>query len=229
MDKKQLYTALSRTTIFEYIHLNTSALSRVYEIRKQPSMEFINSYFNSDYNNGKIYKIEFEKCDKIYIGSTTGELKTRLMKHLTNNKSPVYQYGTKKPHVKLLVNALSKGKRELEKVEFEWIADYSEKLGAQLLHKLGIKPKRQEVKYQAQMVAFDAGTEKMLQDKIQKLGKTLRIKDDVVSKLLYYDCKVDGKRYKTKARYKKCSKQEALLKITKKQQRLIDELTIDFN
>lgn len=59
MDKKQLYTALSRTTKFEYIHLNTSALNRRYEIRKQPSMEIVNSYFNSDYNNGKIYKIEF--------------------------------------------------------------------------------------------------------------------------------------------------------------------------
>ena len=84
-------------------------------------------------------------------------------------------------------------------MEFEWIADYSEKLGAQLLNKLGIKPKRQEVKFQAQMVAIDAGTEKMLQDKIQKLGKTLSIKDDVVNKLLYYDGKVDGKRYKTKS------------------------------
>lgn len=95
MDKKRPYTALSRTTKFEYIHLNTSALNRVYEIRKQPTMEIINSYFNSDYSNGKIYKIEFEKCDKVYIGSTTGELKTRLMQHLTNNKSPVYQYRTK--------------------------------------------------------------------------------------------------------------------------------------
>lgn len=61
MDKKQLYTALSRTTKFEYIHLNTSALNHVYEIRKQPNMEIVNSYFNSDYNNRKIYMMEFEK------------------------------------------------------------------------------------------------------------------------------------------------------------------------
>lgn len=54
IDKKQLYTALSRTTKFEYIHLNTSALNRVYAIRKQPNMEIVNSYYNSDYNNGKI-------------------------------------------------------------------------------------------------------------------------------------------------------------------------------
>ena len=194
MEKKQLFMALSRTTKFEYIHLNTSTLNRVYEIRKQPNMEIVNSYLNSDYNNGKIYKIEFEKCDKVYIGSTTGELKPRLMQHLTNNKSPVYQYRSQIPHIKLLFHAPSKGKRELEKVEYEWIADYSEKLGAQLLNKLGIKPKCREVKYQAQMAAIDARTEKLLQEKIEKLGKTLRIKDDVVNKLLYYDGKVDGKR-----------------------------------
>lgn len=171
MDKKQLYTALSRTTKFEYIHLNTSALNHVYEIRKQPNMEIVNSYFNSDYNNRKIYMIEFEKWDKVYIGSTTGELKTRLMQHLTNR----------------------------------------------LLNKLDIKLSRKEVKYQAQMAVIDDATEKLLQDKIQKLGKTLRIKDHVVNKLLYYGGKVDGKRYKTKARYNKCSREEKLTKLTKKQ------------
>lgn len=43
------------------------------------------------------------------------------------------------------------------------------------------------------------------------------IKDDVVNKLLYYDGKVDGKRYATKARYHDRTKEEALSKITKKQ------------
>ena len=76
---------------------------------------------------------------------------------------------------------------------------------------------RKEVKYQAQMEAIDHATEKLLQDKIQKLGKTLRIKDHVVNKLLNYDGKVDGKRYKTKARYNKCSREEKLTKLTKKQ------------
>ena len=128
MDKKHFYTALSRTTKLEFIHLKNSALNKIYEIRKQPNMEIANSYFNSDYNNGKMY-----------IGSTTTEHKTRLMQHLTNNnKSPVFNYRSQKPHIKLLVKAPSKGKRELEKVEYEWISsDYSEKLGDRLLNKLG--------------------------------------------------------------------------------------------
>lgn len=109
------------------------------------------------------------------------------------------------------------------------VADYGEKLGAQLLNKLDTKPKRQEVNYQEQMAAIDAGAEKLLQDKITKLRKTLRIKDDMINKLLYIDGKVDGKRFVTKARYNKCTREEALSKLTKKQQQLIDKLTIDFN
>ena len=71
--------------------------------------------------------------------------------------------------------------------------------------------------------------ERSTQDTRDGLGKTLRIKDDVVNKLLYIDGKVDGKRLMTKARYNKCKREEALSKLTKKQQQLIDELTIDFN
>ena len=62
-----------------------------------------------------------------------------------------------------------------------------------------------------------------------KFGDKLKTKDDPMQKLLYYDTKIDGKRYKTMARYNKCSKEEALTKITKKQQQLIEELTINFN
>ena len=63
----------------------------------------------------------------------------------------------------------------------------------------------------------------------EKFGDKIKIKDDPMNKLLYYDAKIDGKRYKTMARYNKCSKEEALTKITKKQQQLVDELAIKFN
>ena len=156
MDKKQLYTTLSRTTKLDFIHLNNNASNNKYVTRGHPKIEIVNLYFHSDFNSGKIYKIEFKNCDKVYTGNTTGELQTRLTQHLTNNKSPVYQYRLHKPTIKLLVNAPSKGKRELEKVEYEWIYDFSEKLGDRLLNKQGVQPKRQEGKYQAQMIAIDA-------------------------------------------------------------------------
>ena len=63
----------------------------------------------------------------------------------------------------------------------------------------------------------------------EKFGDKIKIKDDPMNKLLYYDVKIDGKRYATKARYTEQSKEEALIKITAKQQQLVDELTINFN
>lgn len=66
MDKKQLYTVLSRTTKFEYVHLNNKEINNKYFNRKQPVLELINSKFNSLYKNGKIYKVTFDN-EKIYV------------------------------------------------------------------------------------------------------------------------------------------------------------------
>ena len=55
MDKKQLYTALSRTTKYEYIHLDNQLLNNHYKPRPQPMLERVNSYYNCDYLFGKVY------------------------------------------------------------------------------------------------------------------------------------------------------------------------------
>lgn len=94
MDKKQLYTCLSRTTKYEYIHLDSHELNYCYRIREQPRLELVNSLFNSDYLKGKIYKITLEKCDKVYIGSSCEELETRLKWHVSNNTSQVLEKKT---------------------------------------------------------------------------------------------------------------------------------------
>ena len=65
MDKRQLYTALSRTTKFDYIHINNRELNNRYIHRQQPSLELINSKFNSLYKEGKIYKVVFGDCKKV--------------------------------------------------------------------------------------------------------------------------------------------------------------------
>lgn len=79
------------------------------------------------------------------------------------------------------------------------------------------------------MAVIDDEAEKQVAHKLGWLEKTLAIKDYVVNKLLYIDGKVDGNRFKTKARYNKYTKEEAWSKLTKQQQQLIDELTSDFN
>ena len=116
MDKKQLYTALSRTTKLEYIHLTNKELNNKYFNRKQPTIELINSKFNSLYKNGKIYKITINN-DRIYIGSTCDKLETRLRWHFTSNKSQVFKYKNKKPKIELIVDCPSYDKKSLEKVE----------------------------------------------------------------------------------------------------------------
>ena len=63
----------------------------------------------------------------------------------------------------------------------------------------------------------------------ENFGDKLKIKDDPVNKLLYYDAKIDGKRYKTMAGYKKCTKEQAMKKITANQQQLVEELTIQWS
>ena len=137
----------------------------------------------------------------------------------------MYKYRNVKPKIELLVYAPYKDKKSLVKVETESIHDYSTKYGDRILNKMSVqKVERKEIYYKVELE-----TVKQLQERSRKLGITLRIRDDVVDKLLYYDGIVDGKRYKTKARYNKTPKEEAMSKLTKKQQQLIDELTIDFN
>ena len=109
-------------------------------------------------------------------------------------------------------------------MEAEYIRYYNEKYGDCLLNKQSV-PKQTvkiEYKHQAQIE-----TENQLRDRLrQKFGDKLKIKDDPMNKLLYYDAKIDCKRYKAMARHTKQCKEEAISKITKKQQQLIGELTI---
>lgn len=203
MDKKQLYTALSRTTKLEYIHLDNKSLCKRYLPHALPVMEILNSYFNSDYNRGKIYKITFKKNDRCYIGSTCQELKDRLRERITNNKSAVYEFGHDKPKLELITNAPSKDRNgRLVKVEIEFIRDYSIKYGDRLINKMaGVKKEREPAKFKAEIE-----NDQQLQEKVKKLGITLRIKDDVVNKLLYIHGKVDGNRYRNVA--KQCNNQK---------------------
>ena len=83
MDKKQLYTALSRTTKLDHIHLDTAKLNPEYEIRIPPLTVTVNSYFNDEYHNGQVYKITFAHNNKLYVGCSTRNLQERLNEHMT--------------------------------------------------------------------------------------------------------------------------------------------------
>ena len=71
--------------------------------------------------------------------------------------------------------------------------------------------------------------EKQLKERIAKLDKRIKIKDDTENEFLFYNTIIEGTRYETKARYgKKQTKEEALEQICEKKQKLIKELTIHF-
>ena len=227
MDKKQLYTALSRTTELNHVHLDTTMLNSKYKIRMPPLSVIVNSYFNDDYHNGQIYKITFKHNDKLYIGSSIRNLQERLNEHVTSKSSAIFKYKDDEPIIMPIIRAPCKDRQELNRVEAQYIRYYSEKYGDRLLNKQ-LVPKQTvkiEYKHQAQIE-----TENQMRERLrQKFGDKIKIKDDPMNKLLYYDAKIDGKRYKTMDRYTKKSKEEALTKITKKQQEMIDVLTIEFN
>ena len=117
MDVKEMYTSLSRTTKLEYIHLNRKKLCSRYREREQDNMIILNSYFNADYQNGKIYEVTFELNDKFYVGSTTQLLEDRLNEHQNDKKSAVYKYCNDKPKIRLICNCPRKEKRRLKRLK----------------------------------------------------------------------------------------------------------------
>lgn len=223
MDKKQLYTALSRTTKLDYVHVNHKELHNRYINRKHPILELVNSRFNSLYKNGKIYKGTFDN-NMVYVGSTCEELETRLKWHLSNNKSQVFKHKDKNPKIELIINTPSNDKKSLEKVENGYIEEYAERYGKQLINiKSNPNNKTKKIEYNV-----NVENKKQLDERIAKLENKLTIKDDTKNKRWYFDSIIDGKRHHTEARYGKTPKDKALEKINKKKQEKINELTIYF-
>ena len=70
--------------------------------------------------------------------------------------------------------------------------------------------------------------QKQLEERLDKLGVQLRIKDDTIRSYLEIDARVDGKRIKHKRRYNENNKQEAFKQLSEKQQKLVQELTVDW-
>ena len=222
MDKKLLYTALSRTTKFEYLHLSNKKMKNKYKNRVMPPLELTNAKFNSLYSEGKIYKILVD--DKIYVGSTCEDLATRLSRHLKDPKSQIYKHRKKKPQIELIVKAPTNDKKSLEKIENAYIEDYAVKYGVLLLNVKAnpLKPKQVQFKVQIEK-------QSQLEERIAKLDDKIKIKDNEKDKFLYFDNIILGKRYKTKARYAQNEKEAALEQISEKKRKLIEELTVEFN
>ena len=222
MDKKQLYTALSRTTKLKHIHLANKELNKNYYIRKQPGVEQVNAK-NNLYRNGKIYEVTF--CDeKIYVGSTCEELDSRLKAHLSDKNSQVYKNKENNPKIELIINAPCYDKKTLEKIENGYIEEYSEKYENRLLNiRCNAQKKQKKIEYEVSIE-----NDKQLRQRIEALELRIQIKDNKEKGFWYFDNIINGMRYQTLARYVDNSKEQALENINEKKQKLIKELTIHF-
>ena len=96
MDKKELYTALSRTTNFEFINIGQLRNEYFNRTKMGPTLK----PYKTEYHNGLIYYVKFIKNDPegdeslegndqelVYIGSTTRTLDERLMQHKNDKKA----------------------------------------------------------------------------------------------------------------------------------------------
>lgn len=70
--------------------------------------------------------------------------------------------------------------------------------------------------------------QKQFEDRLEKVGYKLRIKNDTIRSYLEIDTNVDGKRIKYKRRCNENNKQEAYKQLSEIQQKCIQELTIDW-
>ena len=70
--------------------------------------------------------------------------------------------------------------------------------------------------------------QKQFEERLEKLGYKLRIKDDTIRSYLEIDAKIDGKRIKHKRRYNESSKQEAFEQLSEIQQKIVKEFTVDW-
>ncbi len=103
----------------------------------------------SDYSKGKIYKINNTKNEKVYIGSTTEDLKTRLRRHRYNTKQnkqvamtePINTLGEENFNIELLEEYPCNSKTELENMENFWIGFFIGYLGRDNVYNIMIDNK----------------------------------------------------------------------------------------
>lgn len=91
MDKNQLYTALSRTTKLEYIHLSNELLNKRCIPRQQPHIEILKNYFNSDYNDGK--RLSLRNVTRFMLVVHAKNCRTYYMNMLQTKRVPCINTG----------------------------------------------------------------------------------------------------------------------------------------
>ena len=200
MNKKQLRTALSRTTKFKYIHAENLKIK--YSNSKKNKHE-VKSIGHVENKNGKIYKIEFDD-GSIYIGSTIKTLEKRQKKHISDPKSIVYKNRHKNPKISLVIDCPCENKHKLEKTEKKHVNEYAKIYGSKVLNKRNNEENKEkpEIKY-----SFKIENETELLNRMEKM---LTIKNDKKNKRLDIQYREGDKKVKVTKRYGQIPLSEAM-------------------
>ena len=118
----------------------------------------------------------------------------------------------------------SSAKKMLEKIENGYINEYQQEYGDRLLNIKGVR----KIKTKTTEFKVEMENQKQFEDRLEKLGYKLRIKDDTIRSYLEIDARVDGKRVHHIRRYNENNKQEALKKLSEIQQKLVQEFTVNW-
>ena len=117
-----------------------------------------------------------------------------------------------------------KDKKTFEKIENSYINEYKQKYGDDLLNIKGVK-KVKEIKNEFKV---EMENQKQFEERLDKLGVKLRIKDDTIRSYFEIDAGIDDKRIKHKRRYNENNKQEAFKQLSEIQQKLIKEFSVNW-
>ena len=109
----------------------------------------------------------------------------------------------------------AKIKKTLEKVEYSYIDEYKQEYDELLINIKGVK----KVTKKMSQFKVEMENQKQFEDRLEKLGYKLRIKDDTIRSYLEIDACADGKRIKYKRRDNENNKQEAFKQLSEIQQK----------
>lgn len=203
MDKKLIYTAITRGTKFSNIHSDIST-KKVYKNIIPDNKEF-STEKGGKYANGKIYEIKFSN-DKYYIGITTKSITQRFEKHKKDKHSPVFKFAQFNPSIKLLYNFPCFTKDELLNKETVEISRYINKYGMDNIlntQKVDKLPHSEIVRDDnTQVVKNDIDTASKIRQAIKKID--VNIRDDtkkqkyIISKMVEGTVKYKSMKYNEK-------------------------------
>lgn len=221
MDKKQLYTALSRTTKYDYVNMEEGNLR--YYVRENHNI-IERKAKHTEYKNAKIYQIKFEDdSNLIYVGSTIQTLEERLKEHLDITKnSVILNYAHLKPYITKICDCPTGNKRKLEEIEKTYINQYAK-------DKTSLNTKMNDTNKKKKTYEFKCNitTEAEIRERI---GEKIKIFNDVKECRLILQATINGEKRRKSKCYKKCGLEKATTEMNEiKDMWINDALVLKFD